>query len=75
MSKTTRLGLPLEPLDCAQPAHVHNALVNWIEAGYTEFVKETMAAAMTIPSGYQFIIDGAYTIESDLTLEGTLVVL
>lgn len=75
MTRTTRLDLSLEPEDTAQPFIIFNELVAWLESGYTEYVKDSLSASMTIPAGYQYIVYGSFDVAADLTLEGALVIL
>jgi len=73
--RTERLNLPLEPSDTAQPHIIFDELINWIEAGNLEFTKDSLTSDMTIPSGSQYIVYGAFDIQSTLTLDGILVTL
>ena len=77
MSRTTRLELSIEPEDTAQAFIIFNGLVQFIEAGTLEMVKDSLGSghSLTIPAGYQHIVYDSFDIIGDLTNEGTLVIL
>ena len=77
MSRTLRLDRSYEPADTAQPGIVFNELVDFIEAGQQEMVKDKLSAGMTltIPADFQYIVFNAFDNEGDITLEGTMVIL
>ncbi len=77
MPKSARLGISYMPKDTAQFWIIFDALVDYIEAGYPEFIKTSIASGttLTIPAGYQHIVHGDFDIIGDLVLEGELVLL
>lgn len=77
MSRSTRLNLSYEPYNTAQPDAIFNELIDWIEAGGTEFVRNSLAVGLTllIPTGHQLIVSGEYDNQGTLDVEGDLVIL
>ena len=49
--RTTRLQLSLEPVDSAQPWHIFNEFINWLEAGYQTEVYRAVTGTDTVLAG------------------------